>query len=252
MNDRREQIRDYIEKKGEVTTEELCALFPERSAMTIRRDLAFLEESRHIIRTHGGARIFPGSVGGLEDFYNKRETVNTSLKEQIAQKALAFVEERRCLFLDAGTTAMIFAKNLPDSNLTILTSAPNIGLELSLKHPDYSVILTGGNLNHKTFSCSGYAATQAIADINIDTAFLCSSGFSLAGGFSVGDFQEGQLKREVIKKARNVIMLMDSSKVGKNMPYTFARPEDIDLLISDDRLTDEIRSLLTAGGVKVI
>lgn len=252
MNDRREQIRDYIEKKGEVTTEELCALFPERSAMTIRRDLSYLEENRHIIRTHGGARIFPGNIGGLEDFYNKRESVNISLKTQIAKKALQYVEERRCLFLDAGTTAMTLAQSLPDSNLTILTSAPNISIELAAKHPDYSVILTGGNLNHKTFSCSGFSANQAIADINIDTAFLCSSGYSYAGGFSVGDFQEGQLKREVIKKARSVIMLMDSSKVGKNMPYTFARPEDIDVLISDDRLPEDVAKYLTENGVKVI
>ena len=53
-------------------------------------------------------------------------------------------------------------------------------------------------------------------------------------------------------KANKNIMLMDVAKIGKNMPYTFATFEDIDVLICDDELPDNIKMVAQSLGVKIV
>ena len=233
MVERRNTIRDYILKQGEVTIEELLTLFPERSAMTIRRDLDYLEEQNYIIRTHGGAKANIIAHLITEDYYADRLSSHLAEKEEIAATALLLFQEQRAVYIDSGTTAMKLAQILPDKYYTIITADPNIAIELASKRKLPAVTLLGGQLSTKTLSISGAMTSELLDNINIDTAFMCTSGFSLSAGFTSGNSQESMLKRQVIKKARKIVMLMDSSKIGKDMPHTFARLEDIHILISD-------------------
>ena len=250
MTDRRDALLAYIDEHGTASMDELCALFPDRSPMTIRRDLSYLASVGAITRTHGGA--LRRSAGQLETFYHEREHENAALKRRLAALAIPFVEERRSLFIDSGTTTMAFAQLLPDKDLTILTSAPNIALHIVTQKPACSVLLTGGTVNRNTLSCSGYGSAEILQSLNIDIAFMGASGFSEAGGFTAGEHAECALKRLVLGKAARVIMLMDSSKIGKNMPYTFARPSDIHILLTDAGLPADIEARLQAEGTQVI
>lgn len=65
---------------------------------------------------------------------------------------------------------------------------------------------------------------------------LSTTGYSEKGGFSVGSYTECMLKRKVIQKAGRVILLMDRSKLGRTLPFTFAELEDIDVFICDGPL----------------
>ena len=99
---------------------------------------------------------------------------------------------------------------------------------------------------------SGANATSFLSGVNIDTAFMAASGFSLQNGFTSGTYSECELKQEVLRRASSVIMLMDSSKCGKSLPYTFGTLKDIDVLVSDDNLPDEIMAAAAENGVTVI
>ena len=81
---------------------------------------------------------------------------------------------------------------------------------------------------------------------------MSASGFNAQTGFTSGAFSECELKSAVMEKARTRVMLLDSSKVQKRMPFTFARMSDIDVLISDDGLDKETRKLAENENVKVI
>ena len=81
---------------------------------------------------------------------------------------------------------------------------------------------------------------------------MAASGFSLQNGFTSGTFSECELKQEVLRRASSVIMLMDSSKCGKSLPYTFGTLKDIGVLVSDDNLPDEIKAAAAENGVTVI
>ncbi len=245
-------IRDYIGEKGEVTVEELCTLFPERSAMTIRRDLALLESQQQIIRTHGGARIAPVSRPAQEDFYAERELDAVLQKELIAQKAARLAQGLPSIYIDSGTTAMAFARALPDQNMTVMTSGPNIAMLLVAKRKNIQVLLVGGSLNPKTLSCAGPGAFAFLENLNIDTAFLGTSGFSVDSGFTSGDYAECEVKRAIVARCKHTVLLMDSTKIDRTMPFTFARPSEIDTLVSDGELPARIVEEMRRQNVEIL
>ncbi len=251
MKERREAIRRFIEERGEVSIGELAAAFGNWSEMTIRRDLDYLAGEHSIILTRGGARYLPGRYGLSEDIYSEREQRNLPDKQRLAEKALALFEPGKGIFIDAGTTAMVLARRLPDERMVIVTSAPNIALEIATRKARPAVVMLGGTIARNTISVSNPSIETQLAELNIDTAFMSTSGFDEAAGFSVGHQLDALLKRAVIKRARRVVMLADSSKVGALMPFTFARLEDIDVLVTDDKFPAELKKRL-AGKVKVV
>lgn len=248
---RREIINAYIHDKGEARLKDLEKMFPDVSTMTLRRDLIYLENKGYIIRIRGGARSISHISGATEDIYSLRAASNMEAKIKIAKKAVEYMEPGRSVFLDSGTTMMCLAKILPNHDLSIMTSGPNIGLEIA-RHSKPSVTLIGGQLNKNNLCTSGINSLDFIKNINIDIAFMVASGFSLDSGFTCGNFNECELKKQVIGKARNCILLMDSTKLDKSMPFTFASLSDIDILISDKELPQDIRQAASQDSVRII
>jgi len=248
---RREEIKKLLDTKGEVFLTELEALFPDCSSMTLRRDLKYLEDNGLVKRTRGGAVALSRLSIAAEDVYSRRAVENTDAKTSIAKKAATLLENGRSIYLDSGTTLMQLAKEIPDDYISILTSGPNIALELIKKNRP-NVLLIGGQLSRNTLSVSGAGAGHFLEGVNIDVAFMASSGFSLEHGFTSGTYSDCDLKRVVLHMASKVILLMDSSKVGKNLPYTFGTLSDIDVLVSDDKLPEEIIAAAQQQDVTVV
>ena len=240
MTERREAILKYIETKGEVSIGELASHFTAWSEMTIRRDLAALEQMRRIILTRGGARTVPTRYGLHEDMYSAREQLNDEAKQLIASKAVTLVEPDTGIFIDSGTTAMAFARRLPDCHLAVITAAPNIALEIAMRKVNPSIIMLGGTLSRNEIAVSDPEAVSLLEHLNIDTAFMAASGYDEKGGFTVGSQLGAMLKRAVVKRARRVVMMLDSSKIGALLPFTFAGMEDVDVLVGDGKLSESM------------
>lgn len=251
MNDRQLLINDYIQSKKEVTLADLKKLVPDVSEMTIRRDLEALEGKGRIVRVHGGARSVKAINILVEDAFSKRSAENVDKKRTICEKALRYIEENSSVYIDAGSTTMMLAEIFPDKHVLISTCGLNIAAELA-KQKNISVNLVGGEVSKNSIATSGPSARAAIENINIDVAFVASTAFSEKNGFTCGNVHDCELKREILKKATLRIMLMDSSKIGNVMPYTFAHPEDIDILITDDSISDELRSFFIEKGTEVL
>lgn len=234
---RREKIRKYIQEKGAVSVKELNALFPDVSVMTIHRDLAKLEEEKLIIRTRGGAMSM-NYHGVTEGKLETRMQSNVIEKREMASKALQLIHTDSTVFLDAGTSCMSLAQMLPDIDINIFTTAPNIVVELSrLVNP--TIHMCGGTLNRSNQAVSGASTLAMLENINIATAFIGVSGYTGDGGFTCGKEDEMQVKRLIMKKAARKVILMDTSKYGKIFPYKFGNLEDIDYIISDGNLPEE-------------
>lgn len=232
--DRRERIRQLLEKQGSVTIKELEQEFPNISSMTIRRDLEYLESVGEAIRIRGGARSIKHADGGHEAAYSLRAAENLEAKMRVAKIASRFIEPGRSCFLDSGSTIMALARILPDLNLSILTSAPNVAMEV-VKRYNPTVNLIGGVLSRENLSVSGIQAAEFIRNFNIDVAFVVPSAFSIENGFSCGNYSECDLKRAILKKARRSILLIDHSKFDKNLPFTFARLPEVQVIVTDRR-----------------
>lgn len=247
---RREKILELLRENGSVKLHELETIFPEYSAMTLRRDLEFFENIGEAVRIRGGAKYIR-QPNGSEDVYEIREIKNQDAKEHIASLAVNFAETGRSVFIDSGTTGMYLARLLPDAGFSILTSGPNVAVEVSKKFKP-SVTLIGGLINRSTLSVSGVQSLEFLRNFNIDLAFIVASAFSCEDGFTCGNSNECELKRSIVAKAKKTIVLVDSAKFSKSMPFTFARLEDISILITEKKPDSSVLEAAAQSGVKVL
>lgn len=231
-------MNQMIQERGEVRMADLETRFPDVSSMTLRRDLESLERQGLIVRTRGGAKSIAHLSMIKEAAYPQRQVENTAAKQVIAAKAIALVEPGHSIYIDSGTTCSLFAQALPDANLFILTPAPITAIELS-KKPSFKINLTGGHLNRETMTLTGFNAQEHVRGLNIDIAFIGTGAFSVSNGFTCGDYYEAELKKLIIRKAQRVVMLMDNSKLNTSMPYTFARLNQMHILITEGPLPEE-------------
>ena len=240
--ERIEDIAEILDKRGKMTLEQLEEVFPNVSQMTLRRDLFQLEEDGRIIRIRGGAMSVKEVQKVSGEAYTKKTALNTDAKIVIAQKAAALIDEGACVFLDGGTTAMYLAKEMPDLKCNVFTNGIAVAMERAQKK-NVAITVVGGQLMKDNLSTSSPAARAYFDATNFEIAIVSATAFTPEHGFSCNLQIESDLLKDVFKKARQVYMMLDSSKIGKINPYTFAHIEDIDVLITDDRFPKEIKDL---------
>ncbi len=252
MKDRLLMLKEFIDKNGKVTLKELENAFPNVSSMTLRRDLNRLEEGNAVLRISGGAISVNTVLRAKEEDFSERIVYNTEEKLEIADKAIALIESNSCLFIDGGSTTTYFARALPDENFYVLTNAIVIA-ETILRKEKPKVTLLGGDLRRNNFITVGKSCVEFIKDLNIETAVITATGFiKESGAFTCGMQTEAEVKRAVMQKADKVIMLLDSSKVGKKTPYTFAELSDVNYLVVDKSFPKDLKTAIENSGIKVI
>lgn len=245
---RQEQMREYIEQKNVVTIKQLQALFPNVSLMTIHRDLDALERSGFVVKFRGGAKSV--RLAGDPEF-NVRMRENNAGKTVIARKALGLIQPHTSVFLDASTTNLALARNLPDISLNIFTTGPSIALELCRLHNPV-VTLCCGTINRKNLALSGQNTLQMLEGINIDLAFIGVSGCSVDAGFTCGTEGDMLVKRLVIQKARTSVVMCGQEKFSCLMPYTYANLSDVDYVISDEPVPEGFAQAAEAANVTLL
>ncbi len=251
MKDRLFNLKEFIDKNGKVTLHELECAFPNVSSMTLRRDLSRLEEANAVLKIPGGAISVDSVIRTKEADFAKRINFNATEKVEIAEKAVKLVQKKSCIFIDGGSTTTYFARALPDENFYVLTNAMVIA-ETILRKDQPTVSLLGGDLKKNNFITVGQTCLEFIDKVNIQTAVMTATGFIKdIGGFTCGNQAEAEVKRKVIEKADNVLLLIDSSKVNKKTPYTFARLHDIDCMVVDSNFSKELKQNIEELGVKV-
>ena len=256
LDERRKSILSVIDEYGEISLAELSSLFPDVSSMTIRRDLSELESRGSIIRTKGGAlsvRKFSSSrsAKGAHNQYPPRARESILQKKAIAAKALPYVQKGRSIYFDAGSTIMALAELVPNENMTIITNGINVAQAL-VSNSNINVMVPAGSVNRNTLSVSGSDSLSFIDKINIELAFMSASAFSPESGFTVSNVSEAELKRKVISRAKKTIMLLDQSKIGKDLLFTLADISEIHVLITDGPLSAELQQLADQSGITVI
>ena len=245
---RQERIKKYIESRNVATIKELRELFPDVSLMTLHRDLSALEEMGIVTKYRGGAR----SVHQPDDVeFNIRMKENNAGKMLMMKKAMKLLHPQSSVFLDASTSTLILARNLPDMDLNITTISPNIALELCrLNNP--TVNLCGGTMSQRTLSVSGGNTLDMLEKINIDLAFIGVSGCSSEAGFTCGTEADMLIKSLVIRKARTSVILCGADKFKRLMPFTFAKISDVDYIINDEPLPEDFVLKCQENGVKIL
>ena len=246
---RRKAIADAVNQRGELSFQQLKLLFPNVSEMTLRNDLKELDRDRQVVRVHGGVKSISSAVRA-DDLFFRKACRNIEQKRLIAQKALPFLKPNMSVFLDCGTTMLELARVLPDERFFLVTNSAGCMPELSrLSKPEIRFL--GGKLNRFNLSTYDPHNQEEIEKRNFQIAFIAVTGFSAEHGFTCCTEVDDELRKTAIRRADQVIVLMDSSKDGRVYPVTYAQPEDIDALISDGGLSPETTRLFESRGVRV-
>ena len=249
--DRIAEIAELLDKRGKLSLEQLEEYFPRVSQMTLRRDLFQLEEEGKIIRVRGGAMSVREVQKTSGEPYTKKTTIHTDEKIEIAQKAAGLLDEGSSIFLDGGSTALYLAKEMPDKKYIVFTNGLAVATELA-KKKNVVVNLLGGQLIKENLATASSFSSLYFTDTNFELAIISSAAFTPENGFSCSSQVEAELLRVVCKKAKFLYMMLDSSKIGKIKPYTFARAEDINVLITDNDFPEALKEKFKAMNIVVI
>ena len=247
--ERRNEIVQIINKKGRASVEELSRKFGV-SVVTIRNDLSFLENRAMIHRVYGGA--LTRNVVAFDTTIIEKQKLHAEEKKRIGVAAAKMVYDGDSILIDSGTTTMEIAKNIKDrKELTVMTNAINIATELA-GIPGITVMLTGGTLREKSFSLVGPHAEAVLREFYFDKLFLGVDGFDINFGLTTPNFLEARLNRLMVEMAKEVIVVMDSSKFERRSLSLIVEPDQIDKIITDNNIPNNYLEALQNLGIEVI
>jgi len=249
--ERQRRISDLLQSDGSVRTAELTELL-NVSAVTIRSDLRELQKNGECELIWGGA-VSTVQLSEGELILESRTTLNRESKRRIGQKAVELIEVGQTIFLDAGTTTVEIAKHLPTEfdYVRIVTPALNIAIAATY-HTYVELVMPGGVLRNLTKSLIGAQTLRSLEMFNADLCFLASGGFSIEHGVTTGNILEVEVKRTMVAQAKRIVLVADGSKFGRTLSLNVAPITAIDLIISDDQLSDTNTQALNDLGVEVI
>ena len=107
-------------------------------------------------------------------------------------------------------------------------------------------------MNRYSMSVCGIHTIQEVQRINFDQVFMGVTSYCGQTGFNCGVDEEAVLKKTVMQQAEQKILLMDSSKIGVKNTYTFCGLSDVDIIISDDNLSEEFQEDCRKYGIQII
>lgn len=255
LNRRSEQIIKFLLRTGSATVEEILEVAGS-SAPSIRRDLARLEGRGLIRRTHGGATLVEPLL--YEPFrydssFLAREQRFAEEKRRIGLAAAELVQANETIGLTAGTTTTHVGRSLRHRDkIQVVTNAINIGMELC-NQPGIRTYVTGGVVPWAwSFSLTGNAALDFLDDVYMDKVFLSVTGLDAERGATSLETDEALVFRKMIKQAKEIIVVADSSKLGKVSPAFICPINEIHLLITNSGASAEALAPFERQGIRVI
>jgi len=246
---RRGLIIKMLDEQGQINVKELSQHF-KVSEVTIRNDMVYLEQKKLLIRSRGGA--IKTDKASLDLRFLEKKSKNVREKETIGRKAARFINDGDTIVVDSGTTTREIVNHLGRfSRLTVITNALNIASALA-DMENITIILPGGIMRHNILSLVGAIAIDNFKKFFGDTLFLATDGIDVNLGLSSPDLEEAALKRTMIKVARKVIVVADSSKFGKRNLAVICSISQIDVLITDKGISSLDKQALEQMGVQVV
>lgn len=243
--ERYDKILKILDEEKYISSKELAKhLFV--SMPTIRRDLACLEKTKQVVRSHGGARKINDDNMVLPlDF---RETINHSEKKRLCDAASKFIKDDSIVFMDGSTTVMQLAEFISTKqNVTVVTNG--IPASLILAKKGIKTYSTGGELLENSMAYAGSFAEEFIHKFNIDICFFSSHGVNKNGVIVDTSLPETQFRNAVILQSDKSVFLCDKTKFGVNAPYNLMSVCDVDYIISN---CDSSNPFLQRTGVTIV
>jgi len=250
-------LLELLTETGRISVEEAANRLNVSQA-TIRRDFDQLAQQQMITRTRGGA-VANGVSYDLPLRYKTAK--HSAEKQRIGAAAAALVSAGMVVGLNGGTTTTEVARALavrPELNsspegpqLTVVTNALNIANELLLRSR-MKIVVAGGVVRPQSFELVGPLGSALLREVTLDMALLGVDALDVSLGAAAHHEGEAAMNSLMVARARRVVIIADSSKLGR---HAFARicPLDrIETLVTDSGASPETVAAFEAAGVRVI
>ena len=169
--ERRSLLLNQLKNEGKIYISDLIKQF-DISEVSIRKDLAVLEERKLLLRVKGGAVNMHQSVDYDDMTISQKQGLHSREKQLMGKFAASIIKDGETVILDSGTTTMEIAKNLEGlNNLTIITNALDIAITLN-NYDRFNVITLGGKMRSVSYSTVGMLAESALKNFYCDKLFL--------------------------------------------------------------------------------
>ncbi|WP_260928742.1 DeoR/GlpR family DNA-binding transcription regulator [Novosphingobium sp. 9] len=245
---RRARILEIARSAGSVMVEDLA----ERLAVTpqtIRKDLNVLAKQALLSRVHGGALVTSG-VDNLA--YGARQAVASDAKARIGAAAAALIPDGASLFVNIGTTTEAVAANFAHHrNLMVISNNLNVVDTLS-GHKAMELVSVGGKVRTGDRAVVGALAMRFIENFRVDYALIGISALDTDGSLLDFAIDEVEVSQTIIRNARKVILVADSTKVGRSAPVRVCGMEAIDFFVTDHIEDPTLRAACERHGVNLI
>jgi len=229
--ERQRQILERVRRDGTVRTTDLARDFTVTEE-TIRRDLDLLGRRGHLRRTHGGAMDATAPLGELSQ--QERESRQLEEKVAIAREAIRMISPGETILLDASTTALEFAGQLPEGlPLRVVTYSLAVVERLAAREADVEMIQLGGIYEPRGRRFSGMITENALRMLRIDRFFFSGGGLHPSLGVSEPNPDQARLKRLMLEHSNWRCALLDHSKFGVKTDYFFAAPQELEAVVTD-------------------
>lgn len=246
---RRMKILEWLQEEGSARVRDLSAAFGVSEA-TVRQDLERLELDGHVTREHGGA--FLKSVPQQVQSMTLQHMENIDSKRHIGQLAASMVHDYDTIIIDSGSTTTQLADNLVSrQGLNVVTNALNIALLLGA-NPTNTVHMPAGQFKAPTLSLSGEKSGEFFEGIFVETLFLATAGISFDAGLTYPALGDIYVKKAMIKAASKVVLLADSTKIGRTSFSSLGPVGLVHALITDAGISDADRARFEALGITVM
>lgn len=243
---RRHTIMQLLQQQGEVSVEQLVQLF-ETSEVTIRKDLTALEASGFLLRRYGGAILMP-----TELIDEPQEELFTKRKLSIAKAAAERIRDHNRIIVDSGSTTAALIKQLNrKQGLIVMTNSLSVATELRSLENEPTLLMTGGTWDTRSESFQGKIAEQVLRSYDFDQLFIGADGIDLERGTTTFNELVG-LSQVMAEVSREVIVMVESQKIGRKMPNLELKWAQINVLITDNRLSAEHKALIENQGIEVV
>jgi len=245
---RREAIYQMIKDTGMARVSDLSDRLGV-TTMTIRRDLEVLEEDGLIERIHGGA--VATNRGIREPLFTQKTLLHRSQKDAIASAAAKLVDDYDTIFLNSGTTTLRILHKITAKHVKVVTN--NAFFPMDDIPESLEIISTGGLFRKESYTFIGDTALHSISQVYASKSFIGLDGFDLDHGMTTPVQPEAHVNRSMIEHTKGqVIVVADSSKLGRISNFFVAPVSAAHILITDSGIDDTLRAAFEKTGLTVM
>jgi len=245
---RHKMILTELEKEGHVKVIDLSERLGV-STVTIRKDLAELEDKKMLFRSHGGVSLFSSLIG--DRHIDEKAKIMVDEKNRIAEAANRLLERNDRIIIASGTTVLAFANKINFTEpLTIITSSVKVSLSLNYR-PNIEVIQLGGSMRKSSASVVGPEAENFLNELSCNKLFMGIDGLDIDFGLTTSNIGEAHLNQVMMRAAQKIIILADSSKFGKRGFGKICNLNQVHQIITDANAHANTVQMIREKGIEV-